>query len=64
MSYRHSTEMMKAQTVSEGFLDKLDLELSQELSAIEMDKMGMAPSCNNLGRATMGSLPARMQMLR
>ena len=56
--------MMKAQTVSEGFLDKLNLELSQELSAIEMDKMGMAPSCNNLGRATMGSLPARMQMLR
>ena len=63
-SYRHSTEMMGAQTVFEGFLDELELELSRELSAIELDKMGTAPSSNNLGRATMGSLPVRMQMLR
>ena len=54
----------EAQTVFEGFLDELELELSRELSAIELDKMGTAPSSNNLGRATMGSLPVRMQMLR
>jgi len=33
-SYRHLTEMIEAVTVFKGFLDELELELSQELSSI------------------------------